>query len=90
MLDQEVFDDHYYDYNLIIIITMWIGMNCFIGMFTMMMIIVRIMITIMIMLADIPHIENIPGTDSSYISLIRRDNIGENTLLVNTLTHRLI
>ena len=86
MLDQEVFDDYYYDYNLIMIITMWIGMNCFIGMFTMMM----IMITIMIMLADIPHIENIPGTDSSYISLIRRDNIGENTLLVNTLTHRLI
>ena len=85
MLDQEVFDD-FYDYNLIIIITMWIGMNCFIGMFTMMM----IMITIMIMLADIPHIENILGTDSSYISLIRRDNIGENTLLVNTLTHRLI
>ena len=87
MLDQEVFD-YYYDYNLII--TMWISMNCFIGMFTMMMIIVRIMITITIMLADIPHIENIPGTDSSYISLIRRDNIGENTLLVNTLTHRLI
>ena len=55
-----------------------------------MMIIVRIMITIMIMLADIPHIENILGTDSSYISLIRRDNIGENTLLVNTLTHHLI
>ena len=83
MLDQEVLDD-YYDYNLIIIITMWIGMNCFIGMFT-------ITITmIMIMLADIPHIENILGTDSSYISLIRRDNIGENTLLVNTLTHRII
>ena len=86
MLDQEVFDDDY-DYNYI---TMWIGMNCIIGMFTMMMIIVRIMITIMIMLADIPHIENILGTDSSYISLIRRDNIGENTLLVNTLTHRII
>ena len=86
MLDQEAFDD-YYDYNYF---TMWIGMNCIIGMFTMMMIIVRIMITIMIMLADIPHIENILGTDSSYISLIRRDNIGENTLLVNTLTHRLI
>ena len=87
MLDQEVFD-FYYDYNYI---TMWIGMNCFIGMFTMiMMIIVRTMITIMIMLADIPHIENIPGTDSSYISLIRRDNIGENILLVNTLTHHLI
>ena len=86
MLDQEVFYDDY-DYNYI---TMWIGINCFIRMFTMMMIIVRIMITIMIMLADIPHIENIPGTDSSYISLIRRDNIGENTLLVNTLTHRLI
>ena len=86
MLDQKVFDD-YYDYNYI---TMWIGINCFIRMFTMMMIIVRIMITIMIMLADIPHIENIPGTDSSYISLIRRDNIGENTLLVNTLTHHLI
>ena len=84
MLDQEVFDDDY-DYNYI---TMWIGMNCIIGMLTM--IIVRIMITIMIMLADIPHIENIPGTDSSYISLIRRDNIGENILLVNTLTHRLI
>ena len=73
---------------MILIITMWIGMNCIIGMLTM--IIVRIMITIMIMLADIPHIENILGTDSSYISLIRRDNIGENTLLVNTLTHRLI
>ena len=34
MLDQEVLDDDY-DYNLIIIITMWIGMNCFIRMFTM-------------------------------------------------------
>ena len=28
------------------------------------------------MLSYIPHIENILGTDSSYISVIRQDNIG--------------
>ena len=37
------------------------------------------------MLSFIPHIGNILGTDRCYISVIRRDNIGENILLRNTL-----